>query len=220
MIFLDDMLLMVKSRRNLECQTWEVLTLLRLLGFRIKWEKSPLLPTYKLVYLGLTINTTLMTLTLPEGKVQKILRGCQSTRSKDRVLVRNLLRLIEMMSATTMAVLPAPLHYKVLQELKIRTLKKIESIQTMVFLNKESKAELEWWIATLNRWNGRQILLLTPDLVIETCASLLGWETAAKEMNTGSLSSEEERTHHINILELACGNLPIPVVRWLALTIS
>jgi hypothetical protein len=60
------------------------------------------------VYLGLTIDTALMTLTLPEEKVQKILKGCQSTLRKDMVSVRDLSRLIGMMSATTLAVLPAP----------------------------------------------------------------------------------------------------------------
>jgi hypothetical protein len=76
------------------------------------------------VYLGLTIDTALMTLTLPEEKVQKILKGCQSTLRKDMVSVRDLSRLIGMMSVTTLAVLPAPLHYRELQDLKVRTLKK------------------------------------------------------------------------------------------------
>ena len=128
-----------------------------------------------------------MTLTLPEEKVQKILKGCQSTLHKDMVSVRDLLRLIGMMSATTLAVLPAPLHYRELQDLKIRTLKKTQSFQTMVFLNEESKAELEWWIEMLNWWNGRPILPLTPDLVIETDASLVGWGAATGEMSTGGL---------------------------------
>ena len=78
MIFLDDMLLMAESRQDLERQSQEVLALLRLLGFRINWGKSQLLPTHKLVYLGLTIDTTLMTLTLPEEKVLKILKRCSA----------------------------------------------------------------------------------------------------------------------------------------------
>ena len=57
----------------------------------------------------------------------------------------------------------------------------------MVFLNEESKAELEWWIEMLNWWNGRPILPLTPDLVIETDASLVGWGAATGEMSTGGL---------------------------------
>ena len=50
---------------------------------------------------------------------------------------------------------------------------------------------------------------LTPDLVIETDASLLGWGAATEQMSTGSLWSEEERTHHINLLELAGGALTV-----------
>ena len=207
MIFLDDILLMAGSEQSLECQSQEVLSLLRLLGFRINWIKSQLLPTHKLVYLGFTINTILMTLTLPEERLQKILKGCQSALHKNRVSVRDLSRLIGMMSATMLAVLPAPLHYRELQKLKIRAQKMTQSFETMVLLNKESKAELGWWITMLNRWNGRPILPLAPDLVIETDASLLGWGAATDKMSTGGLWSEQERTHHINLLELAGGAL-------------
>ena len=66
MIFLDDMLLMAESRQDLEHRSQEVLSLVRLLGFRINWGKSQLTPTHRLVYLGLEINTTCMTLTLPK----------------------------------------------------------------------------------------------------------------------------------------------------------
>jgi hypothetical protein len=207
MIFLDNMLLMAESRQDLECLYLllylEVLYLLRLLGFRVNWEKSQLLPTYKLVYLGLTINTTLMTLTLPEEKMQKILKGCQSALQRDRLSVRDLSRLIGMMPVTMLAVL----HYRELQELNIRQLKAAQSFETMVLLNDKVKAELQWWIAMLNRWNGRPILPLTPDLVIETDASVLGWGAATKQMSTGGLWSEQERAHHINLLELAGGAL-------------
>ena len=62
---------MAESRQDLELQSQEVLALLRLLGFRINWGKSQLLQTHKLVYLGLTIDTTLMTLTLPEERCRR-----------------------------------------------------------------------------------------------------------------------------------------------------
>ena len=77
----------------------------------------------------------------------------------------------------------------------------------MVFLIEESKAELEWWIEMLNRWNGHRILPLTPDLIIETDVSLLGLGAATEQMSTGGLWSEKERTHHINLLEQAGGAL-------------
>ena len=117
------MLLMAESRQDLKRQSQEVLALLRLLGLRINLGKSQLLPTHKLVCLGLTIDTTLMILTLPEEK-KRCRRSCQPTLRKDMVSVRDLSRQIGMKSATTLVVLPAPLHYRELQDLKVRTLKK------------------------------------------------------------------------------------------------
>ena len=83
-----------------------------------------------------------------------------------------------------------------------------QSFHTMVlFLNKESKAELEWRIEILNQWNDRPSLPLTPDLIIDTDGSLLSWGAATEQMSTGGHWSEEERTHHIYLLEQAGGAL-------------
>ena len=67
MVYLD-MLLMAESKQELVRKSQEVLSLLRLLGFRINWGRSQLTPTNRLVYLGLTIDSILMTLTLPEDE--------------------------------------------------------------------------------------------------------------------------------------------------------
>ena len=123
---------------------------------------------------GLEINTTLMTLTIPEEKVQRIQHGCQMALQTGCLTVRELSRLIGMMVVTTLAVLPAPLHYRELQRLKIDQLKVTQSFETRIPLNNEAKEELQWWSKMLNSWNGCPILPLTPDLIIETDASLLG----------------------------------------------
>ena len=59
----------------------------------------------------------------------------------------------------------------------------------------------------LRKWNGRLILPLIPDIVIEMDASLLGWGAATNRMSTGGLWTQQERVHHINLLELAGGAL-------------
>ena len=150
MIFLDDMLLMTDSREELEVKSLKALTPLRILGFRINWEKSQLSPTHKIRYLGFMIDTILMTLTLPEGKVQNI-KECQSALRKEVVSVREVSRLISMMSATTLAVLPAPLNYREIQEMKIHALKKSQSFNATVQLNEESRIWLQWLVAMLEK---------------------------------------------------------------------
>ena len=108
-----------------------------------------------------------------------------------------------------LAVLPAPLCYRGLQALKNKVFAASRSFETMVSLNEEATMELWWWVGMLRAWNGRPILPPTPDLIIETDASLLGWGAASGQMSTGGLWSEDERAQHINALELAGGALAI-----------
>ena len=113
------------------------------------------------------------------------------------------------MSATMRAVLPAPLCYRNLQRIKNQELSRSHSVEAMVTLDDSAKEELLWWVHQLTTWNGRAILSQTPDLVVETDASLLGWGAVSEGMRTGGLWSEKERTQHINCLELMAGALAV-----------
>ncbi len=127
-----------------------------------------------------------MTLTLPKEKVQRIILDCQLAIRKERVSVRVILRLVRRMSATMLVVLPARLCYRGLQALKNRVLVASRSFETIMSLNEEAMMELQWWIGM----NGRQIL-----------------PPASRQTSTGGLWSEDERTQHINVLELMDGVL-------------
>ena len=83
---------MTNSREELEVKSLEALTLIRILGFRIDWEKSQLSPSHRIGYLRFTTDTILITLTLPEEKVQNIIKKCQSVLYKEAV--RELSRLV------------------------------------------------------------------------------------------------------------------------------
>ena len=37
------------------------------------------------------------------------------------------------------------------------------------------KEKLQWWYQLLQEWNGKTVVMMDPDMVIETDASLLGW---------------------------------------------
>ena len=57
----------------------------------------------------------------------------------------------------------------------------------MVTLYDSAKEELLWWVHQLATWNGRTILSKTPDLVVESDASLLGWGAVSGGLRTGGL---------------------------------
>ena len=75
-------LLMVQLRQRVEQQSQEVMVIFRFLGFSINRENSQLSPTRIISYLGVTIDTTLMTLTLLEEKIVKKCHSCQSRNDR------------------------------------------------------------------------------------------------------------------------------------------
>ena len=59
-----------------------------------------------------------MSLTLPKEKLESIMKDCRGVLVQPQMTVQDLARMIGRMSATTQAILPAPLHYRSLQLLK------------------------------------------------------------------------------------------------------
>ena len=208
-IFLDDMLIMGQSKEELVDQVGEILQFLQLLGFVINQEKSVLSPSHTIQFLGFMVDSALMMISLPQKKVEDIAKACQAALLQGTLSVRDLSRLIGQMSATMRAVLPAPLCYRNLQRIKNQSLSRSHSFEAIVTLDDSAKEELLWWVHQLATWNGRTILSETPDLVVESDASLLGWGAVSGGVCTGGLWSEKERTQHINYLELMAGALAV-----------
>ena len=66
----------------------------------------------------------------------------------------------------------------------------------------ESKNEITWWVVNLKSVNGKLIRPNSIDCWIETDASLEGWGSKFNENLTGGRWNDEERSPHINYLEL------------------
>ena len=81
--------------------------------------------------------------------------------------------------AATMAILPAPLFFRALQEEKNKAMRQAESYHAEVRLSEAAGQELQWWMEEVQKWNGRSIWQKIPDLTIELDASLLGWGAIA-----------------------------------------
>ena len=73
-IYLDDILILNNSFSALEKERDTVIQILELAGFLINWEKSVCIPTQKIEYLGLMINSVNQSLSLKKEKVKEILK--------------------------------------------------------------------------------------------------------------------------------------------------
>ena len=159
-------------------------SLLENLGFIANAEKSLPIATQRIEFLGFTINSARMDISLPAQKMRDIRVECRRLLRDKVTTVRKLARLVGMLIATNLAVLPAPLHYRALQALKIDTLHRHHSYESVVTLNHQSTLDLRWWIDHLTRQNGRSIMQSPPMMVIESDASNSGWGACSNNLGT------------------------------------
>ena len=118
-IYLDDILLAARTYHECLCQTNFAIDLLESLGFRINHEKSQLIPSQHIPFLGFVVDSTTMTIGLPLEKIASIQSLAAALKeSSQPVTLRSLSRLIGMCTATCLAVFQAPAHYRHLQFLK------------------------------------------------------------------------------------------------------
>ena len=174
-IYLDDILIMASSKEDLEMGRDTLIFILQHLGFVINVNKSVLIPTKLIEFLGIMIDSVKMELSLSEEKVQRILNRCQNLLDKEKVSVREVTQLIGLLSSTALAVLPAPLQYRYLQNQQIEEMRESHCYERMITLSPLSRAEIEWWIHNLQLNNGRSLVWKPPQLVIKSDASKEGW---------------------------------------------
>ena len=160
-------------------------------------------------FLGFQVDARQMKFSLPEGKIQDIAQVCQGILAQGRLSIRQLSRLLGKLNAVSQAVLSAPIRYRQLQQLKIQSLKRSRSFDTLVTLDQRAVEELLWWKDQLRNWNGRDIVPPPPDMVIETDASNIGWGAVCRGVRTGGPWSQQEQAQHINVLELTAASLAV-----------
>ena len=106
-IFLDDILVLAQSKEDLGTQMDQIAKLFNLLGFSINHEKSQLIPTQQIQYLGFLIDSQNLMIRLTQEKVEQLTR---TVKQQMNLSVRDLAWLIGRMTATIPAIFQAPLR--------------------------------------------------------------------------------------------------------------
>ena len=212
--YIDDILIMADSRQKATEHTLALKYLLTNLGFTIHPDKSITLPTQRLEFLGMVVDTTLMQLQAPGEKIRKIRQEARSLlrQHTSMITARKVSRIVGKMSAMSQAIPPAPLFYRSLQGSLSKALDSSQGdYEAICRLTEEAKEELQWWATHLEHWNGKSLLVHEPQLVIESDASLRGWGASLQgtQVQTGGPWSLRERQHHINCLEILAASLAI-----------
>ena len=142
-----------------------------------------------------------MTFKLLKRKIKDLIKECQKVKLMRSISVRKLALLIGKIIATTNAILPMRLHFRVLLHDKNYGLKK-KGWNGTIQLSEESLIQLEWWISELPKWNGKSLISEAPKSIICTDASNIGWGATWNGQTINGQWNQQEQLLHINQLEM------------------
>lgn len=121
--FIDDSLLAAETEIKCQNNIHATISLLTGLGFILNYEKSVLVPTRKITYLGNVIDSQKMIVFLPDEKKQIIKSECHQLYHGHYATIRTVARVIGLLVSAFSAVELGKLYYRELEKGKIVALK-------------------------------------------------------------------------------------------------
>lgn len=200
--YIDDCYLQGASYGECYDNVQETVMLLRELGFPIHNEKSVLIPSQVLTFLGFVLNSITMTVQLTDSRKEKLKNACLTLVNREKCTVQNVAEVIGLIVSSLPGVEHGPLHYRSLERDKSNALRENKgNFGSSMTLSPSSRAELNWWITNVDT-SHKLISHGEPELLIQTDASTHGWGGVRGEQRTGGRWNQQEAFHHINYLEL------------------
>lgn len=200
--FIDDTLICNKSKTGCITCVTDTIALLQRLGFCINVEKSVLMPTQSIEYLGNIIDTKSMTISLPERRILKVTQACKKLKNKRKDKIREVARVTGLLVAAFPAVEMGKLHYRELEAGKIAALQDAQgNFDSYMDITLGMRSELQWWIDNIST-QVRRILRPGTEIDVYTDASNTGWGGHVNHQSISGSWSLAEKLLHINALEL------------------
>lgn len=199
-IYLDDFLLIGNTFNECNENIIETKKLLTTLGWKINSEKSSSKPCQVIEYLGFIFNTVDRTISLPDRKVDQIIKMINSLSSHDKVKTIDLAKLIGNLIAATPAI-PYSLLYTRELECNKQTALTFSDYDGNSQLSFQSKLDLEWWLKALS--SPKNLMISDHyDYEMSTDSSLTGWGCYFNGLSAKGSWTVQECQYHINTLEI------------------
>lgn len=204
-LYIDDMIVMAHTASALTKNLDIICNLFEDLGFNINYEKSMLSPSNLVKHLGYIIDSSSMTIAIPNEKNVEIREKCKSFSASNSTSIRQGASLIGTLQAYSQGTEWGRLFYRDLDRDKIKALRKSAgNFEALYSLSAETKENLKFWITAENlspRFFGYRVY----HAQIFSDASLTGWGAHLEGVKAGGNWSADESIYHINWLELkAC----------------
>lgn len=160
-------------------------------------------PSQRLEYLGISIDSEALSFTLPTEKANSLKQLCHDALKMDKISLRSLAKILGNFSWAIPTVPFAQSHYRNLQVTFVERSKQFKgNLNSLIVLNSRDKEDLNWWIDCLNDSKGKVFITSDPDLIIYADASLAGWGAACGGAKARGPWTINDSKRHINELEL------------------
>ena len=202
--YLDDWLIRAESCGRASQDTARVRAHVESLGFRINLEKSSLVPSQRVTFLGMTLDSVRMEATLPPARVEGLLACVTEFRRGRLVQLVRFQRLLGLMVAAAAVVPLGLLRARPLQRwLNAFGLDPRGDRHVTLRVTARCRALLRPWgdLAFLSQGSPLGRLPLRR-VVVTTDASLLGWGAVCLGRSARGVWRPPWKGSHINVLEL------------------
>lgn len=201
-IYLDDILLVGRSKEECFVNLQETRSLLESLGFILNLDKCQLKPSTSCKFLGFILNSKEMRVELTDQKRQSISSLAQKFRYKENCRIRDLAQFLGILVAACPAVKYGPLYTKRLERQKFLALENSNgNFDRTMNLPNSLDSDLDWWISQISITTN-PIRQNKFKLEIFSDASTTGWGVFCNGHKSHGWWNDQERTEHINYLEL------------------
>ena len=154
-----------------------LLSTLSRLGSQINKEESSLTPQHKKTHIGFIVSTKgeAPMISIPHNHIYKLTKDIKRVLSKTLVSARTLARVAGQCIAMTKAIIPEKLLLRNVYHLFVTR----STWEDMILLNTSATEDLQWWLDSLQNWNGHPLQVRPPQSQMFTNTSHLGWGLCA-----------------------------------------
>jgi len=175
-VYIDDYCGVAVDKEEAERKMKRLLKLLDELGLPVNWKPGKVIePCQRIKFLGIMLDSVEMKAWVPEDKVEKIKREVRSFLQKEKVLVREVQRLVGLLNFACKVVRGGRTFLRRM----INVMRGLPG-HHHVRLSHCFREDLKWWDRFLNDWNGKEVvydgqILSVVSLQIDASKSSLLW---------------------------------------------
>ena len=199
--YLDDWLIQGSSREQVLLALKTVLRLCSSLGIVVNWEKSRVIPTQRMVYLGVILDSISFRASPALKRVEKLFSIGDVFLSCAKQPVSSWLELLGVLSSMIQLVPGGRLRMRSLQLVLRRHWDHVDQ-SILVEWSQEVLQDLDWWLDRARLERGISLEQVSPQLELWSDASDVGWGAHLDEVVTSGLWAPEEVESKINVREL------------------